>query len=340
MTIREAIAAAVAGRDLSEADAAAAMQDIMTDGAATPSQIAALLIALRIKGETVDEIAGMVRVMREKAVPLKLDGDVLDVVSTGGGAFDPVNISTGAALVCASCGVKVAKHGNRGFTSMSGAANVLEALGARIDLSPEGAGACIEKAGFCFLLAPVYHPSMRFAGPTRAEIGVRTIFNSLGPLTNPAGAQYQLTGVGDPKLAPKIAEVMARLGTRRSLVVHSDDGLDELSLGAPTQVYDITGHDVKHYTLTPEDAGLPRIPLAEVKSGSAAENAQRLRAVFNGTKGADRDYVLINAGAALMVAGKAATVRDGVRLASQAIDSGATARTLDAYIAASNEAPA
>jgi anthranilate phosphoribosyltransferase len=339
MTIRDAIATAVAGRDLTEAEAAAAMEEIMTD-AATPSQIAALLVALRVKGETVDEIAGMVRVMREKAVPLQLDGDVLDVVSTGGGSFDPLNISTGAALVCASAGVKVAKHGNRGFTSLSGAANVLEALGARIDVSPDAAKACIEKTGFCFLLAPVYHPSMRFAGPTRAEIGVRTIFNSLGPLTNPAGARYQLTGVGDPMLAPKIADVIARLGTGRTLVVHSDDGLDEVSLGAPTQVYDITGHDVKHYTLTPEDAGLARTPLAEVKSGSAAENAERLRAVFKGMKGPDRDYILVNAGVALMLTGKAGTVRDGVQLAAQGVDSGATARTLDAYVAASNEAPA
>jgi anthranilate phosphoribosyltransferase len=278
--------------------------------------------------------------MRAKAVPLALDGDVLDVVSTGGGAFDPLNISTGAALVCASAGVKVAKHGNRGFTSMSGAANVLEALGAKIDLSPEGTRVCVAKSGFGFLLAPVYHPSMRFAGPTRAEIAIRTIFNSLGPLTNPAGAQCQLMGVGDPKLVAKIAEVMARFGTKRTLVVHSDDGLDEVSLGAPTQVYDVTGHDVKQYTLTPEDAGLERIPLSAVQSGTASENADRLRAVFNGTKGADRDYVLMNAGTALMVAGKATSVREGVQLAAQAIDSGATARTLDAYVAASNEAPA
>jgi anthranilate phosphoribosyltransferase len=339
MTIRDAIATVVARRDLSEADAAATMEEIMTD-AATPSQIAALLTALRMKGETVDEIAGMVRVMRAKAVPLALDGDVLDVVGTGGGSFDPVNISTAAALVCASAGVKVAKHGNRGFTSMSGAANVLEALGAKIDLSPEQAKACVEKCGFCFLLAPVYHPSMRFAGPTRVEIAVRTIFNSLGPLTNPAGAQTQLIGVGDPALAPKIAEVMARLGTKRTLVVHSEGGLDEVSLASPTQVFDITGNDVKQYILTPEDAGLGRIPLSEVKSGTAAENAERLRAVFAGTKGADRDYVLINAGTALMVADKATTVRDGVQLAAQSIDSGATTRTLDAYVAASNGAPA
>jgi anthranilate phosphoribosyltransferase len=339
MSIREAIAAVVAGRDLSEDEAAATMEEIMTD-AATPSQIAALLTALRMKGETVDEIAGMVRVMRARAVPLDLEGDVLDVVSTGGGAFDPLNISTGAALVCASCGVKVAKHGNRGFTSMSGAANVLEALGAKIDLAPAAAANCIEKSGFCFLLAPVYHPSMRFAGPTRAEIAIRTVFNSLGPLTNPARAQHQLLGVGDPKLAPKIAEVMARLGTGRTLVVHSEDGLDEVSLGAPTLVWDISGHDVKQYRLTPEEAGFARIPLSEVKSGTAAENAERLRAVFGGAKGADRDYILINAGAALMVAGKADSVAQGVQLAARAIDSGDTYRTLEAFIAASNEAPA
>jgi anthranilate phosphoribosyltransferase len=334
--IREAIAAIVAGRDLTEAEAAATMEEIMT-GDATPSQIGALLIGLRMKGESVDEIAGMVRVMREKALRLDIEGDVLDVVGTGGG-FDPVNISTAAGLVCAANGVRVAKHGNRGFTSASGAANVLEALGAKIDLTPDQVKACILKSGFGFMLAPVFHPAMRFAGPTRQEIGVRTVFNSLGPLTNPAGANHQLIGVGDAALAPKIAEVLGKLGTGRSLVVHSEDGMDEVSLGAPTHVFEVTGQAVKEYVLTPEEVGFARIPCSEVKTGSAAENAQRIRDVFAGKPGPDREYVLVNAGIALLTANRASTIVEGVQLARQAIDSGAAAKTLTAYVAATQEA--
>jgi len=337
MSIREAIAAVVAGRDLSEEEAAAAMNEIMT-GDATPSQMGALLVALRMKGESVDEITGMVRVMREKALRLDIDGDVLDVVSTGGASFDPFNISTAAALVCAGAGVRVAKHGNRGFTSASGAADVLEALGAKLELEPDQAARCIQKSRFAFLFAPLFHPAMRFVGPTRREIGIRTVFNSLGPLTNPAGAQFQLIGVGDPALHEKIAQVVARLGTKKTQVVHSEDGLDEVSLGAPTLVYEITGHDLRSYTLRPEDAGLSRIPLSEVKTGTAVENAATMRSVFAGEKCPQRDYVLINAGLALTAVGKANNVREGVSLASQAIDSGAAGRALLAYVTASQEA--
>ncbi|MPZ49648.1 MAG: anthranilate phosphoribosyltransferase [Dehalococcoidia bacterium] len=332
--IREAIVAVTAGRDLTEDEAAAAMDEIMSDQA-TPSQIGALLIGLRMKGESTDEIAGMVRVMREKALRVQVDGPVLDVVSTGGGSFDPLNISTAAALVCAGAGVKVAKHGNRGFTSASGAADVLEALGAKIDLTPADAQTCLDKAGFVFLLAPTYHPAMRFAGPTRREIGVRTIFNSLGPLTNPASAQHQLLGVGDPALVEKIARVLARLGTGKTLVVHGDDGLDEVTLSGPTRVFEVIGHDLRSYQLTPEDAGLARIPLDAVKTGTAAENAGRIHSVFAGASGPDRDYILINAAAALVAANRAAGVREGVAQAAAAIDSGAAARALSTYISVS-----
>src|SRR5688500_5787130 len=222
--IREAIAKVVAGNDLTEDESAACMDELMSEQA-TPSQAASLLVALRMEGGTVDEITGMVRVMREKALHVDVAGDVLDVVSTGGGSFDPFNISTTAAIVCAAAGVRVAKHGNRGFTSASGAADVLEALGAKIEMSPDEAEACLERCGFVFMLAPSFHPAMRFAGPTRREIGVRTIFNSLGPLTNPAGAQNLLMGAGTAALAEKIAAVLARLGSPRSMVVHGDDGL-------------------------------------------------------------------------------------------------------------------
>jgi anthranilate phosphoribosyltransferase len=333
--IREAIATVVSGRDLTEDEAAAAMTEIMSDEA-TPSQISALLVALRMKGESVDEIAGMVRVMREKALRIEVEGDTLDVVGGGGGSFDPFNISTAAALVCAAAGVRVAKHGNRGFTSASGAADVLEALGAKVDLTPEQVQACFEKTGFCFMLAPVFHPAMRFAAPTRREIGIRTIFNSLGPLTNPASPRYQLIGIAAPALFEKVAQVLARLGAGRALVVCGEGGIDEVSLAGPTRVIDVTGQESRSYTIEPEDAGLARIPLEVVKTGTAAENAVRMRAVFAGEPGPHRDYVLANSAAALIAAGRADDLRSGVSMAGGAIDSGAATRLLDAYVAATN----
>ncbi|HEU0073026.1 MAG TPA: anthranilate phosphoribosyltransferase [Dehalococcoidia bacterium] len=331
--IREAISKVVSGSDLTEDEAASCMQELMSEEA-TASQAAALLVALRMKGETADEIAGMVRVMREKALRVEVSGDILDVVSTGGGSFDPFNISTTASLVCAGAGVRVAKHGNRGFTSASGAADVMEALGAKLDLTPEQTATCIEQTGFGFLFAQALHPAMRFVGPTRREIGIRTIFNSLGPLTNPAGAQFQLLGVGDAAMAEKVATVLGRLGAGHALVVHSEDGLDEVSLGAPTTVYELTGGATKTYTLTPEEAGFARIPLSAVKTGTKEENAARLRDVLAGRPGPDRDYTLVNAGAALVAANKASSVKEGAEIAKQAVDSGAAAKVLDAYVAA------
>ena len=333
--IREAISAIVSGIDLTEDEAALCMQELMSEEA-TPSQAAALLVALRMKGETVDEITGMVRVMREKALSVDVGGNVLDVVSTGGGSFDPFNISTGAALVCAGAGVRVAKHGNRGFTSTSGAADVLETLGAKIDLTPEQTRKVIEQTGFAFLFAQSLHPAMRFVGPTRREIGIRTIFNSLGPLTNPAGARYQLLGVGNMDMADKVSQVLRRLGTGRALVVHSEDGLDEVSLGAPTTVHEVTGSDVKTYTLTPEDLGMPSIALDEVRTGTKEENASRMRALLDGGESADRQYVLANAGVALYAAEQVSNVKDGIERARQSVDNGAAKRVLEAYVAATN----
>jgi anthranilate phosphoribosyltransferase len=230
----------------------------------------------------------------------------------------------------------VAKHGNRGFTSASGAADVLETLGVRLDLSPEQSKTCIEHTGFVFLFAQSMHPAMRFVGPTRREIGIRTIFNSLGPLTNPAGAQYQLLGVGDEAMADKVAQVLRRLGTGRALIVHSEDGLDEVSLGAPTTVHEVSGTDVQTYKVTPEEAGLPRIPLEAVKTGTKEENAERLRAVLDGAETPDREYVLINAGAALYACQRAPGIREGVEMARLSIDSGAAKKVLEAYIITSN----
>jgi anthranilate phosphoribosyltransferase len=332
--IREAIATVVAGKDLTEAEAATVMQELMSEQA-TASQAAALLVGLRIKGETVDEITGMVRVMREKMLRVEAGDDVLDVVSTGGGAFDPFNISTAAALVCAGAGVPVAKHGNRGFTSAAGSADVLESLGAKLELPPDQLATCIRQTGFGFLFAPALHPAMRFVGPTRREIAIRTIFNSLGPLTNPADARHQLVGVGDAAMASKVAQVLLRMGTDHALVVHSEDGLDEISLGAPTTVHELSDTESRSYIFNPEDAGFTRLPLATVKTGTREDNADRLRSLLAGAAGPDREYTLVNAAAALVAANRASTVREGAEIAREAVDSGAALRVLESYVQAS-----
>ena len=332
--IREAIVKVAAGRDLSQNEAAEAMEEMMI-GEATSAQVAALLTALRIKGECVDEISGMAKIMREKSLRVSSPGPLLDTCGTGGDGKNTFNISTAAALVCAGAGVHVAKHGNRAATSASGTADVLEALGAAIDLTPEQVESCIEKAGFSFMFAQSFHPAMRFVAPVRREIGIPTIFNFLGPLTNPARAEYQLIGVGNAALLPKVAEVLGRLGTKRALVVHSEDGLDEVSLSAPTEVQELRDGKVNSYTLTPEDAGLERASLDELKGGTPEENASRIRLILSGVKGPDRDFVLINAGAALIAAEKAEDLRGGAVLAAESIDSGAAGRALEAYILAS-----
>jgi anthranilate phosphoribosyltransferase len=305
----------------------------MMDGEATPSQAAALLTALHMKGECEDEIAGMAIVMRAKSLHVEVDGPLLDTCSTGGGSFDPFNISTAAAFVCAGAGVRIAKHGNRGATSISGSADVLEALGAKIDLDPEQTQACIEQTGFGFLFAPSFHPAMRFVGPTRREIGIRTIFNIVAPITNPAGAQHQLLGVGNAAAAPKLAAVLNRLGTSCAMVVHGEDGLDEVSLSAPTTVYEVRNGQVLTYAITPEDAGLHRVQLEALRSGTAQENADRMRAVFAGELGPHREVVLLNAALALLAFDKVADLKEGVGMAAQSIDSGAATQVLDSYIA-------
>lgn len=332
--IREAIAKTVSGHDLTEEEMIGAVGEMMT-GEATPSQVAALLTALRIKGECVDEISGMAKVMREKSLHVEIEGPLLDTCSTGGGSFDPFNISTAAAFVCAGAGLNVAKHGNRGATSAVGSADVLEALGARIELSPEQAAACIRQTGFGFLFAPSFHPAMRFVGPTRREIGIRTIFNIVAPLTNPARAGHQLLGVGDAAAAPKLAQVLSRIGSGRCLVVHGDDGLDEVSLSGPTQVYDVENGMVRHYQIVPEDAGLPRAPLSALKTGTATENAATMRTVLAGAAGAIRDVVVLNAAAGLLAAGIVDDLKEGARRAAESIDSGAATRVLDSYVSVS-----
>jgi anthranilate phosphoribosyltransferase len=337
--IREAIAALVAGKTLSEDEAALTMEEIMT-GQATPAQQGAFLVALRLKGETVDEVTGMARGMRAASVHAELPAGMraVDTCGTGGDNADTFNVSTAAGLVVAALGQPVAKHGNRAASSRCGSADVLEALGVKLDLGPEALVACVEKVGFGFMFAPTYHPAMRHVGPTRREIGVRTVFNILGPLTNPAGARYQCLGVADPSLAGLMAQALLRLGCERALVIHGMDGVDEFSLSAPTHVVEVRGQsgDVVEYDVTPEDAGLPRRPREEIRGGDAQYNAALLRRTLSGEQGgAPAEVVAFNAGGALYVTGRAPTIAEGVRQAQEALKAGRAISTLDALVATS-----
>ena len=334
--IRDAIIALVDGRSLSEEEAAACMDEIMSDQA-TPAQFGAFVVALRLKGESVDEIAGMARVMREKALPISLQGPLLDTCGTGGAAKGTFNVSTAAAFVAAGAGARVAKHGNRAMTSACGSADVLEALGAKIDLPPEGVAACVERTGFGFMFAQAFHPAMKFAAGARREIGVRTVFNILGPLTNPAGAEAQVLGVANATLAEKLAQVLARLGTKHALVVYGEDGLDEVSVSAATKVYELKDGRVVTSTLHPDDVGLPTHPQDAMRGGSPEENAGALRRVLAGEEGPLRDFTLINAAAALVAADLAPDFREGLALATQAIDNGAAREKLETFVSVSNE---
>jgi len=331
--IREAIDAIVnQGRSLSEEEAAGVMEEIMS-GEATPAQLAAFLIALRLKGETVEEIAGMARVMRAKALRVPFEGaSLLDTCGTGGDGMGTFNVSTAAAFVAAGAGTIVAKHGNRAMTSQCGSADVLEALGARIDLPPEGVAHCLREVGVGFMFAPAFHPAMRFAAGPRREIGVRSVFNILGPLTNPAGAKAQVLGVADAAIGEKMTQVLGRLGCRHALVVHGEDGLDEMTLGGPSLVYELKEGDIRSYRVTPEEVGLRPASGQAVKGGSPEENAAAIRAVFGGKPGPLRDIVLLNSAAALVAADKVASLGEGVSLAAQAIDSGAAGEKLDRFI--------
>ena len=334
--IREAIDAIVnQGRDLTEDEASGAMREIMS-GQATPAQIGAFLIALRMKGETVEEIVGMARVMRKHALRVEIDGPLVDTCGTGGDAQGTFNVSTAAAFVAAGAGARVAKHGNRAMSSACGSADVLEALGAKIDLPPAGVARCIREAGFGFMFAQAFHPAMKHVAGPRREIGVRTVFNILGPLTNPAGAQAQLLGVARPELAPKMAAALQRLGSRRALVVHGHEGLDELSLSGPSTIHEVQGGESRQYTVSPEEVGLTSAPLEAIRGGSAEENAAALRAILDGQQGPLREIVLLNAAAVLMAAEVAADLRDGVRLAQEAIDSGAARQRLEQFIDLTN----
>ena len=333
--IREAIDAIVnRGLSLSEEEAAQVMEEIMT-GQATPAQIGAFLAALRMKGETAAEIAGMARVMRAQARRVPTDASLeplVDTCGTGGDGRGSFNVSTAAAFVAAGAGARVAKHGNRAMSSRCGSADVLEALGAKIDLAPDQVLFCLREAGVGFMFAPAFHPAMAFAAGPRREMGIRTVFNVLGPLTNPAGAQRQLLGVAEAALGEKMAHVLLRLGCQHAMVVHGEDGLDELSIAGPSLVWEVRGGQVRSYNITPEDAGLQRAGTEAVQGGSPQENAAAMREVLAGKAGPLREIVLLNAGAALVVAGKAPDLPGGVALAAESIDSGAARRCLERFI--------
>jgi anthranilate phosphoribosyltransferase len=335
-----AIDGLASGRDLSQAESAGVLAEIMTGGV-SDAQVAAFLVGLRTKGETVEEIAGLAQAMRELATPVRTTrDDLLDTAGSGGGR-PSFNVSTTAALIAAGAGCALAKHGNRSATGLSGSADLLEALGARIDLGPEAVGRCIDEVGFGFMFAPAHHAATRHVVPVRKELAVRTIFNLLGPLTNPAGARRQVVGVSDPAYLESLAGALARLGVERALVVSSEDGLDEMSTSAPTHVVEVNGEVIERYVVAPEDAGLVTADPAGIVGGTPEENAATTRAILGGERGPRRDLAVLNAGAAIYAGGRAASMRDGVAAAQEAIDGGAALRTLDAYVARSRElAPA
>ncbi len=349
--IKKAIAKVVERENLTEAEMIGVMDQIMS-GEATPAQVAAFITALRMKGETVEEITGAARVMRDRATRIRagkniLDMDrddinldlesILDTCGTGGSGTNVFNVSTTVAFVVSACGVKVAKHGNRSFSSCCGSADVLEALGVNLDITPETVEKCITEIGIGFLFAPALHGAMKYAVEPRREIGIRTIFNILGPLTNPAGADCQVLGVYREDLTEKLAHVLKNLGCRRGFVVHGMDGMDEITLTAPTRVAEVTPHGVSVTTIKPEEFGFSCCGMEELHGGDALENAAIVRAILAGEKGPKREIVLLNAGFALVAAGKATDPEDGVSLAAEAIDSGLAMKQLERLIELTNQ---
>ena len=333
--LKAIIGKVASGQRLTRAEAEEAFGVIMS-GEATPVQIGSFLTGLRMRGETVDEIAGAVATMRSKMLRVEAPEGAIDVVGTGGDATGSYNISTTSAFVVAGAGVPVAKHGNRALSSKSGAADTLTALGIRIDLAPEDIGRCIREAGIGFMFAPAHHSAMKHVGPARAELGFRTVFNLIGPLSNPASVRRYLLGVFSPDWVEPLANVLATLGADRAWVVHGAGGFDEISPAGETKVASLENGKVTVFTVTPADAGLPSSPAESIKGGDAAHNAEALRAVLAGGKGPYRDTVLLNAGAALVVAGLAADLAEGARLAADAIDSGKAHDKLDLLVAVSN----
>ena len=336
-TLNQALAAITSGRSLTRDEAYAAMTTIMR-GEATPAQIGGMMIGLRMKGESVSEITGFAEAMRAFSSHVRTEQeDLLDTCGTGGSGIHKFNISTSSAVIAAAAGARVAKHGNRAVSGKAGSADVLEALGVNIHLTAEQAAACLARENICFMFAQLYHPALKHAGGPRKELGVRTVFNMLGPLANPANADRQLIGLYDRTRTATVAEVLGRLGLKRAMVVGSHDGLDEISLSAPTQVSELRDGAVRTYDIAPEDLGLQTVPLGAVAGGDAAANANIIRRIFAGEQGPYRDVVLANAGACIYVAGRAESLRDGVRVAAETIDSGRAGRKLEQWIATTGE---
>ena len=331
MDIREAVSTVVSGDSLSMDEAALVMRQIMS-GEATPAQLGSFLTALSLKGETNEEIAGMARVMREFSLRVNVDGMLVDSVGTGGDGLNTFNISTAAAFVAAGAGLQVAKHGNRAASGTCGSADVLEELGVKIELSPEGVERCINESGIGFMFAQAFHPAMRHAGPVRREIGIRTVFNILGPLTNPAGAQSMLVGVAFQELSQKMADVLRLLDTQHSIIVHGDGGLDEMTLSGDTSVWEVNQGQVSNWTLSVANTGLPVTPIQAVRGGDKVANAATMRALLGGEGGPVRDYVLLNSAGVLLCGDLVSNIRDGVQLAAQTIDSGAAKDRMESMI--------
>jgi anthranilate phosphoribosyltransferase len=337
--MRDAIRAVVDGNVLDEEQARIVMNEIMTGGA-TPAQIGALITALRMRGETVEEIAGFAAAMRQHALRVDVihdDGPLVDTCGTGGDATGTFNISTTAAFIIAGAGVRVAKHGNRSITSKCGSADLLEGLGVAIELSPADVATCIDEAGIGFMYAPAFHPAMRFVGPTRREIGIRTVFNILGPLTNPAGARHQLIGVGHPGIAGKLANALALLGSDHAVLVHAEEGLDELGLSGPSQVteFDARVGEVRTYAIKPSDVGLAEAPRGALTGGDVEENVRITLGILNGEPGPRQDAALLNAGAGIFAANGAGSINEGVMLARDSIDTGRAMQSLERLVAVS-----
>ncbi len=330
--LRDPLRKVASGEALSEGEAERALETIM-EGTVPQAATAALLTAMRIRGESVGEIVGFARAMRRFAAKVEAPDDVVDTCGTGGDAKGTINISTAAAFVARGAGVTVAKHGNRAATSQAGSADVLEALGAEIELGPEQVSRCIAEAGIGFMFARTHHPAMRFVAPVRAELPFRTVFNLLGPLTNPAGARRQLIGVFSGDYVRPVAEALLELGAEKALVVHGADGMDEITVSGPTKVAEVSDGGIEEYEISPEDFGLPRHAPDGILGGDAHLNARILRNVLSGREeGAPRDVILMNAGAAIFVSGRAGTLEDGVRSAEQSIDTGAALEALETFV--------
>ncbi|WP_029065381.1 anthranilate phosphoribosyltransferase [Labrenzia sp. DG1229] len=336
MTVFKDLIAKVADGQTLTPDEARQAFEVILSGSATPSQLGGFLMALRVRGESIAEVTGAVATMRSKMLTVDAPADAIDIVGTGGDSSGSYNISTCTAIVVAGCGVPVAKHGNRSLSSKSGAAEALSELGVNIDIEPRKISHCIDLAGIGFMFAPLHHAAMKHVGPTRMELGTRTIFNLLGPLSNPAGVKRQMVGVFARKWVDPVAQSLKELGSETAWIVHGSDGMDEITTTGPTFVSELKDGQVRSFEISPADAGLPLAKAEELKGGMPAENAKALRDVLAGTKNAYRDIVLFNSAASLLVAGKVGNLSDGVETAASSIDNGSAADTLDKLVAASN----